>query len=74
MASRPTRLTLNTANGNYRKCVSQKVGYATKDEALDAAERMMELGKVRPGCHITPYLCSDCAEWHVSNRVIVWIP
>jgi hypothetical protein len=53
--------------------VSQKVGYATRDEALTAAERQMEKGMVRPGCHIVPYRCEQCREWHTANRVIVRI-
>lgn len=47
------------------------MGYATYDRALDVAELMMEKGEVNPGCHITPYACDDCGEWHVANRVIV---
>lgn len=55
----------------FRRCESQKVGHATREEALTAAERMMDEGRVLPGCHITPYLCDRCDEWHNANRVIV---
>lgn len=67
MASHPTRLHVR----EFHKCESEKVGYQTKAEALDGAERMMEAGLVRPGCHITPYPCTRCGEWHVANRIIV---
>ena len=70
MASYPTRLAVNL--NTARRCTSQKLGFATKDEALDTAERMMERGAVNPGCHITPYECRDCRQWHVYNRRIVW--
>lgn len=71
MASRPTRQHVSTREPSYRKCVSEKVGYATKAEAIEAAELQMLEDKVKPGCHITPYFCRDCQEWHVGNRVIV---
>jgi hypothetical protein len=54
-----------------RRCDSQKVGWCTRAEALDAAEIMMVNGHVNPGCHITPYLCQRCGEWHVANKRIV---
>jgi len=38
---------------------------------LDACEEMMERGLVRPGCHLTPYPCDQCSEFHITNRVIV---
>ena len=56
----------------YKKCESWKMGYATRAEALDAAERAMERGQVRRGCHLMPYACDRCGEWHVANRRIVW--
>ena len=71
MASSPTRLHVDVNSSGFRKCESQKIGYATKEKALDVAEQMMELGKVNPGCHITPYECETCGEWHVANRVII---
>jgi hypothetical protein len=71
MASTPTRLRVDVNSSGFRKCESQKVGYATYAAALDAAELMMEQGKVKPGCHITPYECPDCGEHHVGNRVII---
>lgn len=73
MASHPTRLHVSTRGSGFRKCISQKVGYLDYAGALDAAELMMELGKVNPGCHITPYPCEDCGEWHVANKVIVQV-
>jgi hypothetical protein len=68
MASSHTRLRLRRVQ---RRCESQKVSYATYEEALDAAEHMMGKGLVDPGCHITPYQCDRCSQWHVANRVIV---
>jgi len=73
MASYPTRKQVNQRASSFRRCPTQKVGYATKDLALNAAERLMETGKVRPGCHITPYECDQCPEWHVANRIIVFL-
>lgn len=34
----------------------------------------MQHGRVNPGCHITPYQCDECREWHLANRVIVPLP
>ena len=72
MASRPTRLKVNL--DMIRACESQKVAFPTYASAFDAAERLMQLGHVKPGCHITPYVCQDCGHWHVRNRVIVPLP
>lgn len=69
MASSPTRLHVDPLTA--RLCESLKACHRTKAEALDVAEKMMERGQVKPGCHITPYLCRDCGHWHVRNRVIV---
>lgn len=69
MASSPARRHLTRVT---RRCVTHKVGFRTYLQALDAAERLMEQGRVHPGCHITPYRCADCGEWHVYNRIIVW--
>jgi hypothetical protein len=74
MASSPTRGRVKTTTGYFRKCESLKVGYPTYAEALDAAERSMARGAVKPGCHLTPYECDRCDEWHIANRVIVPIP
>jgi len=71
MASSPTRMRVYADRASSLKCLSRKVGYPTKPAALDAAERLMEQGRVDPGCHITPYLCDDCGDWHVYNRRIV---
>ena len=71
MASRPTRGRVKLTTGYFRKCESQKVGYVTYTEAWDAAERSMEKGLVKAGCHLTPYECDQCDEWHIANRVIV---
>ena len=68
MASDPTRGLVRPGDPAYRRCLSLKVGYATYDEALLVAERMMADGRVDPGCHITPYACSFCDEWHVWNK------
>jgi hypothetical protein len=69
MASTPTRAHLDPER--VRRCVSQKVGYYNYAEALNAAELMMLKGICLEGCHITPYACELCNEWHVYNRVIV---
>lgn len=64
-----TRLRLRPERAT--KCPSFKCGYATRDEALRAAEMAMLNGLVDPGCHITPYLCERCGEYHNANRRIV---
>lgn len=69
MASTPTRAHLDPER--VRRCVSQKVGFANYSEALSAAELMMLKGLCYEGCHITPYDCELCGEWHLFNRVIV---
>lgn len=56
-----------------RRCTTFKAGYPTYAAALDGAERLMEMGHVKPGCHITPYRCDRCPEWHLYNRVIVHV-
>jgi hypothetical protein len=70
VASHPTRQHLRVDRLAV-KCVTFKVGYATEHEAFEGAERTMLAGKVAPGCHIMPYLCADCGEWHVRNQRIV---
>lgn len=67
--NRKTRRRLDLAR--VTRCPSMKIGWATYALALDTAELMMLEGKVNPGCHITPYQCDECDEWHVANRVIV---
>lgn len=69
MASRSTRKKLKLVE--TIRCPSQKTGYPSKAVAHTVAEMMMDEGRVNPGCHITPYLCTECREWHVANRVIV---
>jgi hypothetical protein len=68
MASRPTRGRVPVVHAI--RCDSQKTGFRSRPEALDAAESMMARGLVHPGCHITPYLCRRCGEWHVANKRI----
>jgi hypothetical protein len=70
MARTRTRWHLDPAR-IYRRCVSQKVSFRTRQDALDRAERQMEAGQVNPGCHIVPYECPDCGQWHLTNRIIV---
>jgi hypothetical protein len=73
MGSNPTRQRLRVDRG-VRKCSTFKIGFATRDEALDAAERQMEAGRVSPGCHLMPYLCDrGCGEWHIRNQRIVFL-
>ena len=69
MASRATRQHVNPLK--VRVCVSEKVGYGSYAEALDACEVLMLKGQVSPGCHQTPYECGSCGEWHTYNRRIV---
>lgn len=70
MASDPTRLHLRV-DRLMRTCLSGKVGYATRSEALDGCERGMDAGAVSPGCHLMPYECAECGAWHVRNQRIV---
>ena len=70
MASRPTRQRLNPAQIE-RRCVTQKVAFGSAEEAWTASERMMEANRVKPGCHIVPYVCLTCGAWHLANKVIV---
>lgn len=74
MASRATRRHIRVTDPEYRRCSSQKRGYATYAEALDAAEDMMRAGRVNRGCHITPYQCDECPLWHVANKRILFPP
>lgn len=77
MASRATRTRIRGDSNLFQRlrlCQSQKVGYRTRQEALDQAEQMMAADHVQPGCHITPYACQDCGAWHVANRRIVPVP
>ena len=71
MASTPTRQRIP---GYYtvasRRCPSEKVSFPTYWLALEAAEMLMDMGRVDPGCHQTPYQCRDCGDWHVGNRRI----
>ena len=69
MASRQTRGKVDLLR--MRRCASGKVGWVTRDEALDAAELMMLNGHVEAGCHIMPYQCETCRQWHIGNRRIV---
>lgn len=74
MASRATRLRYRPGTDAFRRirlCPTQKVGYETRPDALDASEQAMALDKVDPGCHLTPYACDECGRWHLANRVIV---
>lgn len=73
VASTPTRQHLEITKQYLQRCVTDKRGMPTKAAALDVAEQMMQDGKVNAGCHITPYLCNVCGEWHVYNRRIVLI-
>ena len=74
MASRPTRAHVDVAHQWLERCPTHKRGYPSHAVALDIAEQMMDAGDVKPGCHITPYQCPSCGEWHVANRVIVVVP
>lgn len=69
VASSPTRLTLDPDDAC--KCESRKMGFDTAEAAHSIVEKMMEQGHVERGCHLTPYECRDCGEWHIYNRVVV---
>lgn len=72
MASTATRLRFDLRHFSISKCESRKVSYPSKSAAHDAAERLMDEGRVKRGCHLTPYLCADCHSWHIANRRIVF--
>lgn len=72
MASTPTRHQFDHRRYSFSKCDSRKISYRDKEAALDAAERLMDEGRVQPGCHLTPYLCEECQSWHIANRKIVF--
>lgn len=72
MASTPTRQHRDPRLPHAR-CESRKVSYPDRADALDAAERLMDQGRVNPGCHLTPYRCPDCRRWHLFNRTIVFV-
>ena len=69
MAAFKTRLHLNPRA--VRQCVTYKVSYDSRDEALYAAERAMERNMVKPGCHVMPNVCPQCGRWHIANKTIV---
>lgn len=70
MASRPTRQRLR-GDQIRRRCETFKVGFATREDALAGCEQAMDKGLVSPGCHLMPYLCDRCGEWHMRNHRIV---
>lgn len=53
-------------------CATGKQCYQDYAKAHNAAEAMMEHGRVNPGCHQTPYECRECGYWHIFNRVVVF--
>ncbi len=55
-----------------RVCETGKVCHESYAQAFLHAERGMTLGRVDPGCHLTPYRCHHCQAWHVGNRKIVF--
>jgi hypothetical protein len=72
MASYPTRHHMR-GDQVARKCATTlKIGYADRAAALDACEATMRAGRVEPGCHVMPYRCDDCGEWHTRNQRIVF--
>jgi hypothetical protein len=70
VASRATRLSIDPVKTLLSKCDSKKIGYRTFCEALDQAEAFMRLGRVHVGCHLTPYRCAACGDYHLFNRKI----
>lgn len=72
MASDPTRMSVRVDRLS-RKCETLKISYATRAEALDGCEQAMEADRVHPGCHLMPYECDACGEWHIRNHRIVFL-
>ena len=72
MASSATRKHLRTDRDHLAHCSSLKQAWRREADAFDAAEHFMTDGLVMPGCHITPYRCRECGDWHVYNRRIVF--
>jgi hypothetical protein len=69
MASSPTRLRfIDTLS----RCPSHKATLTTLSEARDWAEALMDMGRVKPGCHLVAYECDVCGWYHVGNRKIVF--
>jgi hypothetical protein len=73
MASSPSRMRVRV-DRLMRRCSTFKVGYATRAEALDACEAGMLAGRVSPGCHLMPYACDLCSQWHMRNVQVVGLP
>jgi hypothetical protein len=48
------------------------IGYATRAEALDACEALMDADRAAPGCHIMPVYCKRCGAWHPRQQRIVF--
>ena len=71
MASSATRLHVRV-DRLTRKCETMKIGYPTRDDALEACEGQMRAGRVDPGCHVMPYRCDQCGAWHTRNQRIVF--
>lgn len=71
MASTPTRKRVSVRDFAFRRCGSYKVGYGSFEAAMTAADLMMLADRVDPGCHMTPYECDECGEWHVGNKRVV---
>lgn len=69
MASSATRKRLRV-DRDLSKCESRKLGLKSKRDAIDHAESLMEKGFVNAGCHLTPYKCEICGDWHIFNRKI----
>lgn len=71
---RPTRLKITSrmlGTTAYPRCTSGKAGYRDRAAALDQAEALMAQGTVQPRCHLTPYRCDRCGEWHLYNRRVI---
>ena len=62
-----TRMRLDVSRLD-RTCPRNKQSYESSRAAEQAAEIMMEEGRVNPGCHQTATSCDTCFSWHVYNR------
>ena len=70
---KPTRIRIDPQRLS-RRCDTQKVCHPTREAALDTCEAQMQAGRVMPGCHLVPYQCGRCGDWHVGNKTIVHLP
>ncbi len=74
MATRPTRKRISGDDAKRQRCESHKECHDSYEDALTAAETLMQMDRAFPGCHLTPYNCARCGCWHLYNRRIYFPP